>query len=136
VGVGDSLEASYALKGPIPSGRWHLVGDGGVLGGGAAQVDVTWEIRWRPAAAADAGSDQLLATFQHHFVRAPDHPFDAIAFEADADGAAAAAVQPGDQLVLRVTATAGDPGVDFVPNGDGAAAKGRDPRIDLPTGAE
>jgi hypothetical protein len=113
----------------VAAGRWHLVADGVVLGQGTSQVDARWDVVWRRP--GDAAADTTLASFQHHYVRSATAPFDAVACEADADGVAAAA-RPGDLLVLRITATAGDPGVDFLPNGDGENAHGRIPRIDLP----
>jgi hypothetical protein len=118
------------LQGPIPKGRWHLVADGEVLGTSVTQADVRWDVVWRPAA-ADLGAGTVLASFVHHYARSNTAPFDAIPCEADADGIAAAA-QPGDLLVLRISVTAGDTGLDFVPDGDGTNAHGRIPRLDLP----
>ncbi len=129
MGVGDSLEAAYTLRGPLPAGRWHLVGDGIVLGKDVTRVDVRFDIVWR-AAGADGGSGTVLATFSNRFVRSGSG-FAATPFSADATGVAAAA-RAGDQLVLRISPTGGDPGALFDPNGDGANAGGAIPRIDLP----
>ena len=125
MGVGDSqLEAPFTLRGPIPAGTWHLVGDGAVL----ASVDVRFELIWR--AGADAPADVVLASFDHHFDPQPSG-FDAVAFEAQAAGPAAAA-RAGDQLVLRITASNTASSTAFIPNGDGANANGRIPFVDLP----
>jgi hypothetical protein len=129
VGVGDSLEAGFALAAPIAAGTWHLVADGLLLGQGVSQADVNWDVVWR--AGGDAGADTVLATFTHHYAVAAGHPFDAIPCEADGPGVAAPA-HAGDLLILRVTPTGGDPMLDFVPNGDGTNAHGRIPRLDLP----
>jgi hypothetical protein len=127
VGVGDSLEASYALKGPIAAGRWHLVGDGLLLGG--AQAVVRYQVLWR--AGGDAGSDKVIATFDHRFTRDASAPFGALPYADDVDAAAVPAAA-GDLLVLRYSALDGDTGVDFEPNGDGPNTGGAIPHIDLP----
>jgi hypothetical protein len=77
--------------------------------------------------------DTVLATTHHVFAERPagaDHD-DAIAFEADLPGIAAAA-HPGDLLVLVFTVTSGDPDGNFTPNGDGPYAHGRYPNLTLP----
>lgn len=127
MGVGDSLEATFPLVGPIPAGSWHLVGDGIVL----ASCDLEFDVIWRH------GSDTTLASFSHHFdPRTAPPKFDATQFEADAPGLSAQAAA-GDQLVLRFTASvmadAGAGVVDvYIPNGDGANAHGRIPSLTLP----
>jgi len=125
VGVGYPLEAAYALRGPLPAGNWHLVGDGIVL----SSADLTFDVLWR-----HAGTDTLLASFRHHFDPLPGAATgDATPYQADAVGEAAAAA-PGDQLVLRLSAEAADAGAQnvFIPNGDGAAAHGELPSLTLP----
>lgn len=57
--------------------------------------------------------------------------FDAVPFEATADGVAADA-SAGDKLILRFTASGTTEAVAFIPNGDGANASGRIPFVDLP----
>ena len=69
-------------------------------------------------------------SFTHHFD--PPKGFDAVRYEADADGAAVAA-SPGDELVLRMTAVqASGNGPAFIPNADGGFAGGRIPSLALP----
>lgn len=129
MGVGDSqLEAAFALRGPIPAGTWHLVGDGAII----ASVDVRFELIWRSRGAdgGTGGTDVVLASFDHHFDPQASG-FDAVAFEGDAAGPAAAA-RAGDQLVLRFTASNTTASTAYVPNGDGAQANGRIPYVDLP----
>ena len=122
MGVGDSqLEAPFALRGPIPAGTWHLVGDGAVI----ASVDIRYELIWH-----SGGTDVVLATFDHHFDPQPSG-FDAVAYEGQTNGPAANA-RDGDQLVLRITASNTTASTAFVPNGDGANANGRIPYVDLP----
>ena len=127
MGVGDSLEAAFALVGPIPAGSWHLVGDGIVL----ASCDLEFDVVWRH------GEDTILASVSHHFdPRTTGAKFDATQFEADATGLAAPAAA-GDQLILRFTAAVlADAGAGvtdvYIPNGDGANAHGRIPSLTLP----
>ena len=122
MGVGDSqLEAPFALRGPIPAGVWHLVGDGAVI----ASVDIRYQLIWR-----SGGTDVVLAAFDHHFDPQPSG-FDAVAFEGEAAGATAAA-GAGDLLVLRIIASNTTASTAFLPNGDGANANGRIPYVDLP----
>ena len=126
MGVGDSLEAALKLAGPINRGSWHLVGDGIVLGA----ADIHYDVLWR-----HGGSDTPIVSWMHHFEPLTgDSKFDASTFEGDATGAAVPAA-PGDQLVLRFSAPgpdAGTSGSAFIPNGDGAKAKGRIPSLTLP----
>ena len=125
MGVGDPLEAAFTLAGPLRAGTWHLIGDVIVF----QTVDARYDVIWRSAA-----GDQILATWQHHF----DEPmgptqFDAQPYEDDVDAQGADA-KPGDQLVLRFSAN-GSPGTGptaYIPNGDGAMAKGRIPSLKLP----
>jgi hypothetical protein len=127
VGVGDSLEAALQLAGPIRSGTWHLIGDGIVL----QAADLQYEVIWR-----HDGIDTPVVQWTHHF-ELPPAPvrFDAVPFEADAQGSAVPAA-PGDKLVLRWTAMGGDAGAGgataFIPNGDGAHAHGRIPSLKIP----
>jgi len=111
------------LKGPISAGTWHLVGDGIVT----ESVDVTFQVIWR----TQAGQDTLLASFAHHFDPLPGNSFDAIPFEADATGIAAAAAE-GDELVLRFTGASALNEMAYVPNGDGRLTDGRIPNLTFP----
>jgi hypothetical protein len=114
------------LPGPLHAGNWHLVGDGVVFD----TCDVTFDVLLR---ASDG--DHPIVSFQHHFVPPPAGPneFDAVAYEADGAGVAAAAVANVDQLVLRfsVTGAPTQPTL-YVPNGDAASTHGRDPSLTLP----
>jgi len=122
LGVGDPLEASFELAGPIGAGSWHLVGDGLVL----AAVDMRFDVLWR-----HGGTDTLVVRFDHHFD--PPAGYDAVPLDADAVGVAVAA-QPGDRLVLRMSATqSATSGPAFIPNADGTHANGRIPSLTLPS---
>jgi len=89
-------------------------------------VDVTFEILWR------RGDEELvLARWQQHFDPRPGMVGDAIPFEATAAGPAVD-VERGDLLVLRLTGQSATIPMAYVPNGEGARAKGRIPYIDLP----
>ena len=92
-------------------------------------MDVRFDVIWRDAAATDT----VLATVTHTFVERPVGPtqYNAVAFETDLTGIAAAA-RPGDRLVLKFTVIAGDPTGNYTPNGDGPAASGRYPNLTLP----
>jgi hypothetical protein len=84
---------------------------------------------WRTAA-----GDTELVHFTRHFDEGMGpNQFDAVKYDDDAQGIAAAA-QPGDQLVLRFTATGSGPQGTrlFIPNADGANANGRIPSITPP----
>ena len=124
MGVGDPLEASYTLAGPIAAGSWHLIGDGLIL----ATVDVRFDVLWRSSA-----GDHVIATFTNHFVQPTGaQAFNAVLLDADAPGVAAAAVA-GDLLVLRMTATASmASGPAYIPNADGPHTNGRIPSLTLP----
>lgn len=124
MGVGYPLEAAAKLAGPVRAGTWHLVGDGIVID----PVDITYSILWRSPA-----GDETLASVRHHFEPFPAGPtrYDATKFEADVEGVAAKAYD-GDLLVLRFTAESAAAGMPFIPNGDGANARGRIPSIQLP----
>ena len=93
------------------------------------RVDVRFEVIWRKA----AGGDTVLATAMHTFEQRPAGPgqYDAVAFETDMTGIAAAA-SPGDRLVLKFSVPTGDAGGNYTPNGDGPLAKGRYPNLTLP----
>jgi hypothetical protein len=126
VGVGDSLEASLALAGPIAAGTWHLVGDGIVL----KSADVQFDVLWRH------GTDTPIVSWTQHFDPPPPPvQFYAVKYDADAAGAAVPA-EKGDQLVLRWSIAGPDAGattaISFIPNGDGANSKGRIPSLILP----
>lgn len=131
--VGDSppyIEAAYALQGPLPAGRWGVVGDGIIAGDMANAITVRFEVRWRPKGTAGA-SDQVVVSVENEFLRDPNNRFNAVAFDTTLNGQAVAAAA-GDLLVLRATAVRGDAGAIYIINGDGSTTKGRIPRIDLP----
>lgn len=85
-----------------------------------------WEIVWR----RKDGTEQVLVSWDHTYLRDPANPRLAIAYEDSAMGPAAA-VGPEDELVMRMTVTGGDGG-RWGPNGDGTSRNGRIPRIDIP----
>jgi hypothetical protein len=124
LGVGDSLEAPFTLRGPIAAGTWRLVGDGIITGA----VDVHFEVVWRKAS---GGGDTVLAAWDHHFDPRGGGNFDAVPFEATAQGPAAPA-KAGDLLVLRMVISGTTQPTAYIPNGDGPRAKGRIPSIELP----
>jgi hypothetical protein len=131
VGVGDSLEAAFTLRRAVPAGTWRLVGDGIMVGEGAEDIDVRFEIVWRPQETPATGG-MVLASFENRFVRDAVNRFQAIPYTATATGMAAAGARPGDLLVLRVVPLRGIPDARYIPNGDGKLAKGEIPHIDLP----
>ena len=128
MGVGDSLDASFVLRGPLGTGTAALVGDGVLTGDAVTEMTVKWELFLRGP--DDATKPVLLATWNAMYARNPDARFDAVKYE-DArliPGGGAF----GDRLTLHMTPTGGGPNAFFLPNGDGATAKGRIPRLDLP----
>lgn len=90
-----------------------------------------FDILWRKAGTDAGAGDTPICRFDNRFVRRVPGGFLATPFAADVIAPAPAA-DAGDQLVLRITTTGGDPGVLYVPNGDGARAMGEIPHIDLP----
>ena len=138
MGAGSSfsfLEAPYKLHGPIAAGSWGLVGDGIVAGNDAKSINVLFEVRWRKQGQSDASGDTVLMSASNTFLRNSAALFDAAQFSTTVPGIAADAHE-GDTLILRITATGGDSGALFIPNGDGDHANGRIPRIDLPVVAK
>lgn len=134
MGAGGSpsfVEAPYQLRGPIPAGKWGLVGDGVVAGSGVQTITVRFEVRWRKQGASDDSGDQIVMSVDHTFLRDSANPFNAVQFTGSANGVAAAAAS-GDLLVFRATALSGDTGAVYILNGDGASKGGRIPRLDLP----
>lgn len=129
MGVGDPLEAGYRLKGPLPAGTYHLVGDGIVF----ESVDMRFDLVWREGGQASA--EHPIVSFTHHFdALAGDAKFtNAIAFEADAEGAAVPSTS-NDLLVLRFSVTSQHPtgSNQYLPNGDGELYRGRIPSIRIP----
>jgi hypothetical protein len=89
-------------------------------------ADVTFDVLWR-----NADGDHPIVSFTHHF-DPPASGFDAVQYEADADGVEAKAAG-NDLLVLRMSAqgAAGET-ILWVPNSDGANANGRIPSLTLP----
>lgn len=127
MGVGDSLQAPGTLNGPIPAGRWHLVGDAQIL----KSCDVRYDFR---VVHADK-TMQPIVEFTHHFDPQSNGGFDAVKYEEDATADAVAA-QVGDLLVWRVTilgsTDGGAPVSVYIPNGDGPLTRGRYPSIAIP----
>jgi hypothetical protein len=113
--------APFTLRNGIPEGTWHIVGDGIVF----APVDVTFELLWRSAA-----GDVPLVTFHHHFDPGANVNT-AVPYEDTASGIAADA-QPGDLLILRISASNTSGSMTYIPNGDGGRTRGRIPFVDLP----
>jgi hypothetical protein len=136
VGVGDSLEAAYALRGPVPAGVFRLVGDGILAGEGVTFMDVRFDVLHRPM--AGGGGEALLVRFENRFVRDLSARFRAVRYERAAEGPGTSMSTPTPAggspglLVLRVTALDGSVGGSFILNGDGDRAGGRIPRLDLP----
>jgi hypothetical protein len=134
VGAGGSpsfIEAAYTLGAPIPAGDWTIVGDGILAGSGVQSVTVRFEVRLRPKDQSGDGADSVLVAATNTFNRDTTKPFAAVPFKATLPGIAGPA-EAGDRLVLRVTATGGDPGGVYILNGEGRNSGGNIPRIDLP----
>lgn len=132
MGVGDSLEAAYALRGPVPAGLFGLIGDGILAGEGVTFMDVRFDVLHRQA----NGGEALLVRFENRFVRDLNARFRAVRYERAAEGwgtppPAGSSGSPG-LIVLRVTALDGSLNGSFILNGDGERAGGRIPRLDLP----
>ena len=131
----DTLEAAYTLYGPIPAGRWRLIGDGILTGAGVTNITVQFEVRLRPRAAVTDTQDKVLVSAQNTFQRDLQDPFAPVLFETAVDGLAADAVA-GDRLIWRIHALRGDSGAMYIPNGDGDRRGqfpgARIPRLDLP----
>jgi hypothetical protein len=127
VGAGGSQEASFALRGDVRAGTYHLVLDAVIIN----PVDVTFDLIWR-----HGGTDTTLAEWTEHYDPTGDPTFPAQPFEYDepATGAAPAIKHvSGDELVFRYTASPTSPsGESYIPNGDGAFTHGRIPNIRLP----
>lgn len=87
---------------------------------------MTWDVLVRTRA-----GDVPVGSVTHHYDPPTGGAVDAVQFETDLDGPAVAA-KYGDLLVLRITGAAGSSGTAFVPNSDGANAKGRIPSLKLP----
>jgi hypothetical protein len=122
VGPGGSQEAAYDLRGDVRAGKYHVVCDAIII----APIDVTFDLILRRGAA-----DTTLVEWTQHWERRADGTFDAQAYEVD-EAAPAIAFQPGDQLVFRYAGAGTAAPASFIPNGDGATAHGRIPKITLP----
>lgn len=122
MGPGGSLiEASFPLRGGVRAGTYHVECDAIII----APVDVTFSLIWRRGA-----TDTPLATWSRHWDPLPSG-YDAQAYEVD-QAAPAIDYRAGDQLVFRYAGTGSAPAQAFIPNGDGARAHGRIPKITLP----
>lgn len=131
MGVGNSLEASYALRAAIPAGVWRLSADGIIAGATAQVITVRFEVRLRAAGADGGAADVVVVSFQNRFVRSLENRFAAVRFSASAPAPEVRA-RAGDLLVLHATALEGDPGASYIFNGEGANSGGEIPRLDLP----
>lgn len=89
-------------------------------------VDVTFELVHRKA-----DGDAVLATWSEHFEPLAGGVYEAQPYEID-QAAPAIEAADGDRLVFRFTGENSDAMQAFIPNGDGARANGRIPRITLP----
>ena len=89
-------------------------------------VDVQFDFIHRRGAA-----DTVIATWSEHFEPLPDGVYEAQPYELDVQGAAID-FEPGDQFVWRFIGTSQEQSMAFIPNGDGATANGRIPRVTLP----
>lgn len=131
----DTLEAAYALHGPLGAGNWHLVGDGILSGAGVQNITVQFDVRLRPQAAVADELDQVIVTTMNTFQRDLQNPYAPVLFETTLAGPAVSAA-PGDHLVLRFHALRGDSGAVYIINGEGNGKgqypSARVPRIDLP----
>lgn len=131
MGVGDSLEASFPLRGAIRAGTWGLTGDGVIAGATAQVIVVRFEVRLRPAGADGGARDVVIVSLQNRFVRDAVKRFAAVRYRGEAPGPEVRA-SAGDRLVLRATAVEGDAGSSYIFNGEGPVTGGEIPRIDLP----
>jgi hypothetical protein len=113
------------MKAPIAAGTWKIVGDGIAL----SSADLKFSVLWRKAGTQ---TDQVMLTFEHHFDPDASHPFDAVAFDGTATGAAFGS--PGDLLQLEIEVTDSHPAgtSQWIPNGDGSSAQGRLPYLTTP----
>ena len=124
MGAGSSQEAAFDLVADVPAGRWHLAADAIIL----APVDVTLELLWR----RPGRDDVVLLGDTHHF-DPPASGSMAQTYDVSQD-APAISWQAGDQLVFRYTGSESSRSSAYVPDGEGSAAGGRIPFIDLPGG--
>ena len=106
----------------MPSGTYHVICDAIII----RSVDVTFDLIWRRGS-----TDTTLATWAQHFDPLPGGVFTAQAYEID-QTTAAIDFQSGDQFVFRYSGANTTSQQAFIPNGDGATAKGRIPNITLP----
>jgi len=122
VGSGGSQEAPFDLEGSVPAGTYHFVLDGII----EASVDVTFDLIWRRGS-----TDTTLVEWTMHFDPKGGGDFSATAYEVD-EATQAIDYESGDQLVFRYTGANTTSTMGYIPNGDGALSKGRDPNITLP----
>ena len=108
--------------GPVRAGTYHFVLDGIVT----AKVDVDFDLVLR----REGVSDKVLTTWSQHFDPLPTG-FDAQAYEVD-KACGEIDYEAGDQLVFKYSASNTTKTEAWIPNGDGAKAKGRIPNITLP----
>jgi FtsP/CotA-like multicopper oxidase with cupredoxin domain len=106
----------------VPAGAYHVICDAIII----QPVDATFDLIHR-----HDGADTVLATWTQHFDPLPGGDYTAQAYELDVQ-APAIAQHDGDQLVFRYSGSNTTVQMAFIPNGDGAIAKGRIPNLTLP----
>lgn len=104
------------------AGTYHFILDGIVT----AKVDVEFELVVRRTGTAD----KVLTSWSQHFDPLPTG-YDAQAYEVD-KACPEIDYEAGDELVFIYTASNTTKAEAWIPNGDGAKAKGRIPNITLP----
>lgn len=122
MGLGESLDARFDLRAPVPAGNYRVVCDAIVL----APVDATITLIWRRGA-----TDTRLAEHTQHFDPIGGGQYRAQPCEFDMP-APAIDFEDGDQLVFRYAGASTTNSMAWVPNGDGALLGGRIPNITLP----
>ena len=81
MGVGDSLEAAFALSGPIPAGTWGLSLDGLVAGPNATFMVVRFELILRPM----SGPGVVFLRLENRYLRDPQNRFGAVRLQVGPD---------------------------------------------------
>lgn len=105
----------------MPAGTYHFVLDCIVV----SAVDVSFKLM-----VENAGNIVVLAEWSKHFDPLSTG-YDAQAYAVDKQ-APAIKFTPGDQLVLRYSASSSSKADAWIPNGDGQLSHGRIPNLTLP----
>jgi len=122
VGPGGSQDAPFDLRASVAAGAYHLDCDSIIIG----PVDSTFTLIWRRGP-----TDTILGQATQHWEPLPGGVYFAQPYAVDLT-APAIDYRAGDQLVFRYAATNTSAPAAFIPNGDGANARGRIPSITLP----